>query len=242
MPAPSASPSASRTASHLDCLHACLAMPMACFAPDLASTPDPTHAATRSLFTLIEHDAATRGHAERFIRARFAESYAAQVEQFMPRLFTLRDALGNTVGAFGLRDADSAPLFLERYLDTPVEDAVAAALAAPVARAQIVEVGQFAGLGAGAFRAMIVQLTAWLHRHGFRWVVFTGTASLRNAFGRLGLAPTDIVAADPTRLSEEERLQWGRYYEHAPHVLCGDIAQGFAALERAAARVQEAQA
>jgi hypothetical protein len=81
---------------------------------------------------------------------------------------------------------------------------------------------------------MIMQLTAQLFREGFRWVVFTGIAELRNAFYRLGLDPIDLAIADPTRLDRREQLQWGSYYQRMPRVQFGDVAEGFAALTRAA--------
>jgi hypothetical protein len=172
---------------------------------------------------------------ESFIRERFAATYGAQISAFMPQLFSMRNAQGATLGAFGLRDA-SQPLFLERYLDQPVEREIADALGMPVERSHIVEVGQFAGTGAGTTRAMIMQLTALLHRQGFKWVVFTGTVALRNAFFRLGLNPTDMAAAAPERLGKAERDLWGSYYEHLPRVLFGNIAEGFSALTCNAAR------
>jgi hypothetical protein len=180
---------------------------------------------------LAEQCREDRVAAERFISERFAATYGAQLTTFMPRLFSLRTAQGEMVGAFGLRPA-SQRLFLERYLDHPVEAVLGEALGMSVERQQIVEVGHFAGSGAGASRAMIIQLTARLHREGFRWVLFTGTAGLRNAFYRLGLDTIDIAPADPTRLDRREQLQWGSYYQHMPRVQFGDIAKGFSVLSR----------
>jgi len=58
------------------------------------------------------------------------------------------------------------------------------------------------------------------------------TSALRNAFSRLGLSPIDIQAASIDRLPEDERAAWGQYYEHAPHVLVGNVQDGFEAMRQ----------
>ncbi|MGE5471334.1 MAG: thermostable hemolysin [Bacteroidota bacterium] len=186
-------------------------------------------------FALIEHAGPDRAQAENFISQRFFESFGCHVESFMPRLFSLRDQDGKTCGAFGLRSA-SRKLFLEQYLDTPIEQAVAARVGQAIERQSIVEVGHFSGAFPGAVRAMICLLTERLHREGYTWVTFTGTASLRNAFSRMGLSPLDLQAATADRLPADERAAWGSYYQHAPHVVVGNIREGYEALCDSAAR------
>jgi len=73
-------------------------------------------------------------------------------------------------------------------------------------------------------------LTERLHREGFEWVSFTGTTSLRNAFTRMGLSPIDIKAAEAACLPADEQTAWGRYYDHSPRVLVGNIREGYHAL------------
>jgi hypothetical protein len=191
-------------------------------------------------YELVEHAGPDRILAERFISQRFAESFGSRVEKFMPRLFSLRNAHGEICGAFGLRSANRK-LFLEQYLDQPIEKAIAARIGSAVARQCIVEVGHFSGTFPGAVRAMICLLTERLYCEGFAWVTFTGTASLRNAFGRMGLAPLDIQAAAAERLPADERAAWGSYYEHAPHVLVGNIREGYGALVKHAELAQSRQ-
>jgi hypothetical protein len=181
------------------------------------------------IFELFEHVGADRSSVEAFISQRFAESYGCRIEAFMPRLFSVRSRNGDICGAFGLRSAQRN-LFLEQYLDTPIEKTVAAIAGGRVERQAIVEVGHFSGAFPGAVRAMIVLLTERLHRDGFDWVVFTGTTGLRNAFCRLGLCPIDVQAATIDRLPEEEHAAWGSYYDHAPRVLVGNIQDGYRAM------------
>lgn len=188
-------------------------------------------------FELIENAGPDRAQAEHFISQRFAKSFGSRVESFMPRLFSLHNEKGEICGAFGLRSANRK-LFLEQYLDQPIEMAIGSRIGNPVERQYIVEVGHFSGSFPGAVRAMICLLTERLHREGFNWVTFTGTSSLRNAFSRMGLTPLDIQAAKAERLPAEERAAWGSYYEHAPHVLVGNIQDGYGALIKRTAQTQ----
>jgi hypothetical protein len=188
-----------------------------------------TPANSPPLFQLSESVGTERAIAERFISQRFAESFGSRVEGFMPRLFTLRNQEGEICGAFGLRSANQR-LFLEQYLDVPIEKIITALTGNVVVRRAVIEVGHFAGTFPGAVRTMIELLTERLHREDFSWVAFTGTSSLRNAFCRLGLSPLDIQIAKADRLPVPQRAAWGNYYDHAPRVLVGNIREGYQAI------------
>lgn len=193
------------------------------------TSPVPAKPSGSPPFDLIEHVGADRAAVEAFISQRFADSFGSRIEAFMPRLFSVRSQDGKICGAFGLRSAHRN-LFLEQYLDTPIEKTIAARAGGRVERRTIVEVGHFSGALPGAVRAMIALLTERLHREGFEWVVFTGTTGLRNAFCRLGLCPLDIQAATLDRLPADERAAWGSYYDHAPRVLVGNVQEGYRAM------------
>jgi hypothetical protein len=160
-----------------------------------------------------------RDACERFIGARFEQAHGARIAQFAPYLLGVRDALDRFRAAAGYTPAAGRRLFLEHYLDAPVER-----LLAPygVRREAVVEVGHLAAASAGLGRSLIPLLARHLHRLGYGWVVFTATRELRNAFARLGLAPLELAAADPARLPDGG-ARWGRYYEHDPIVVAGRI-------------------
>lgn len=157
-----------------------------------------------------------------FIRRRFSQAHRARVSHFMPQLFGLQSDDGTLYGAAGCRRADRGVLFLERYLDVPIEQAIFERSGAEVARHQIVEVGNLAAEGLGTARTLIIKLTRLLALQGFRWVTFTGTQELLNSFYRLGLAPQSLGLADPARMGES-LAEWGRYYDSQPQVVFGEI-------------------
>jgi hypothetical protein len=185
-------------------------------------------------FELFEHVGADRALAEQFISQRFCESFGARVEAFMPRLYGMYDRDGKLRGALGLRSARHR-LFVEHYLDQPIERAITRRTARAVDRASIIEVGHLSGTFPGAMRTLIWLLTDHLQREGFEWVAFTGTAGLRNAFRRNGLFPIDMQPATAGKLPPEARAAWGSYYEHSPHVFVGRIQEGVRQMLRSAA-------
>jgi hypothetical protein len=189
-------------------------------------TPSTTSPA---VLELREHAGPARAQAEQFIRERFARCSGAPVDTFMPRLFSLRNREGLICGAFGLRSAMHT-LALEQYLDRPIEVEIAARLGHSVDRHAIVEVGQFCGTYPGVLREAIELLAGRLNDEGFDWVALTATASLRNAFLRMGLSPLDLRPADGARLPASTRTAWGSHDDSVPRVLVGHVGGGHRAL------------
>lgn len=192
-----------------------------------APLPHDGAALPRRLALLPVRTDAQRSAVEAFIRARFAEHYDARVRHFMPCLYGLESDDGRLYGALGTRAADAGALFLERYLERPIEQVLRDRCGVAAARRDIVEVGNLAARGAGAARLLILALSGMLAAQGFRWVVFTATPALRNSFQRLGLALRTLGPADPICMGEEAR-EWGSYYERCPQVMAGEIAHGAA--------------
>ena len=168
---------------------------------------------------------------EAFIRRRFAEQHDARVTRFMPCLLGLHASDGSLHGAVGLRHAQEGPLFLERYLDPPIEEAIGLRFDGAADRSEIVEVGNLAADGQGSARRLIVSLAERLSGRGLRWVAFTGTPALLNSFRRLGLSLHRLGAADPARVGPEI-ADWGRYYDCRPQVMVGRIPEGYRQLAR----------
>jgi hypothetical protein len=161
-----------------------------------------------------------------FVRQRFNEAHGARISSFMSDLFGLHDAQQQLNAVCGARLADRQALFLEQYLAEPVESAIAGLAGRPVAREEIVEVGNLAAVSAGSARLIIVIMTCLLAQRGLQWVAFTGSAGLINSFHRLGLEPLHLCSADPALLGEGSG-DWGHYYEQRPQVFAGNIQLGY---------------
>ena len=163
---------------------------------------------------------------ETFIQQRFRKAHGADIRHFMPELFGMHNGDGELCAVAGVRRAHLESLFLERYLDEPIEPLISAAADRPVERSAIVEVGNLAASDTGSARLSIIAITYLLAMGGLEWVTFTGNIGLVNSFHRLGLKPVTLCAADPERLGDE-RQHWGSYYESKPWVHVGNIRAGF---------------
>jgi hypothetical protein len=148
----------------------------------------------------------------------------------MPTLMSLEDANGRVQAVLGFRTADHNPLYLERYLERPVEQVLSEKLNLPIDRARLVEVGNLAVSEAGGGRWLITALTAYLSAIGSEWALFTIGPILYNAFTRMGLDLIDIAEARLDALPVEERRLWGDYYDQKPRVVAGNVAHGHAVL------------
>jgi hypothetical protein len=166
---------------------------------------------------LIGEVDAQRRDVERFIQVVFRRMYGAKISHFLPYLLGMQQE-GKTIAALGVRPANLGKLFLENYLNRPIENVLAAKLARPIDRKRIIEVGNLASVRGGGARALIVTLTAYLYGAGYEWTVFTATAQVRNNFTKLGIELTYLAAADKECLGEAKK-DWGSYYEQTPQVM-----------------------
>ncbi len=187
---------------------------------------------------LCEHgpDDPLRAEVEAYIRRVYAARFGARVEGFAPMLLALRDASdGRLRGAAGYRFA-TQPLYLERYLDAPVDQLLGEHGPLRPPRAEIAEIGHLCAERPGDGRLLIPAVAAHLHAVGVRWAACTLTEELRRLFLRLGLAPVALGPADPARLQPEELAAWGSYYEHRPVVIAGRLQPAFERLQAGATR------
>lgn len=188
---------------------------------------------TRRPLPTVRHTvvgAPQRAAAEGFIADIFRRHYGAAVSSFAPNLMLLEDA-GRIAAAAGWRCAGEERLFLETYLDEPIEAAVARLAGQPVKREAIVEVGNLAADRAGGSVDVILNLARHLDRLGYEWVAFTATSELIGIFRRLGLPPLALASADPARLGADA-ADWGSYYDSRPIVVAGRIALALEMVKR----------
>ena len=188
---------------------------------------------TRRPLPTVRHTvvgAPQRAAAEGFIADIFRRHYGAAVSSFAPNLMLLEDA-GRIAAAAGWRCAGEERLFLETYLDEPIEAAVARLAGQPVRREAIVEVGNLAADRAGGSVDVILNLARHLDRLGYEWVAFTATSELIGIFRRLGLPPLALASADPARLGADA-ADWGSYYDSRPVVVAGRIALALEMVKR----------
>lgn len=202
----------------------------------------PSFTATNAapFFGVCDESDPGRESVERFIHRVFARRFGARVLRFAPQLVCLRDPdSGEIMAAAGYRRADGGPLFLERYLDLPIELSLAEPGQPTVSREGIVEVGHLASERVGEGRRLIVRLAHHLAAQQTQWVVSTLTEELRHLFVRMGITPLALGRADANALGEQAS-EWGSYYEHQPVVLAGQMQPALRWLQRRQAKGMDA--
>jgi hypothetical protein len=143
----------------------------------------------------------------------------------MPNLLGCIGEDDQPLAVLGYRSAAAGPLFLEQYLDSPIEQMLrsrgdAVGSAARLDRHRIVEVGNFASRDRAATLELLQQLPGFLAREGFDWLVFTGTPQVCALVAGFGAPLLDLGKADPARL-QSDTARWGRYYESVPRIMAG---------------------
>lgn len=171
-----------------------------------------------------------RRRVERFVENAYAEAYGGQIQAHYPTLMSVQDEAGVLYAVVGFRHAAEAPLYLEQYLDGPIETVLGQAIGARIDRAHVVEIGGLASSGQGATVFLFAAMAHHLQKEGLRFAVATATDELRRIFHKAGLGPLQLARADPRRL-DDGGGSWGAYYQTDPVVLAGSIEAATAPLD-----------
>lgn len=164
-------------------------------------------------------EATDRAELEAFIRHHFYQAHKARIQHFMPYLMSLRSPEGKLMAVCGLRSAANETLFLENYLDQPIEARLSARMGYAISRTEIVEVGNFAVSTAGAARCLVHEIIKQLHLTSKQWAVFTIIPLISNAFVKMGIHAEALGEAKIDRLPLAEQATWGRYYQQKPQIM-----------------------
>ena len=170
---------------------------------------------------VIGQQAPNREAVEQSIMRKFETRYGAHLSQFLPNLIRLGDS-GAAGAVVGVNPARNNKLFLEQYLDRPIEQSIAAAFKTPVDRDQVVEIGNLAANVPGLAYSLFAILATALSQAGYRWVTCTATPQVASMLERLHFAAQPLCDADPSKL-ESGSVDWGEYYSLRPRVMAGDV-------------------
>lgn len=170
-------------------------------------------------------DSAARPELESFVQSAFARKHGARIHSFMPILAALRNSAGCITSVAGWRGAAQSRLYLEAYMDDPIETALGKRLGHLVHREEVVEVGNLAGSGCRPARRLVAMLPGLLLARGHRWVVFTATASVRRILVSLNAPLLELAPARAAQVESRSDI-WGRYYDNDPRVMAGFLPDG----------------
>jgi Thermostable hemolysin len=163
-----------------------------------------------------------REEVETFIENVYRAHYGNHPGTHYPELIFCRGSTRKIISACGLRRASSGPLFLEQYLDGPIEGALAQLLRNQPERHSVFEVGGLAAIGSRALLSVIRAVAVYIKDQKAEYAVATATAQLRQLFAQFAIPTAVIGKADPRRVAGGGAA-WGSYYDHAPLLLVGNV-------------------
>ena len=177
-----------------------------------------------------------RKEVEQFTHDIYALRYKADISQFLPHMVAMRHSESKQlVASAGFQtthsDTDNKTLFLEQYLDFPIEKAASAVGRRRFQRSDFVEVGNLAGAITGAGHLITLTLAEYLTKQGYDWIAFTLTRNMVRAFESLKLQPISLVGASEERVSDD-RTTWGSYFNTRPEVMIGDMQSAYQKMKR----------
>jgi hypothetical protein len=166
-----------------------------------------------------KYDSADRNEIERFIIDTLHHTYGADIKRFKPYLMSLRDQDNKLIAVCGLHSAATERLFLESFLDKPIEALLSEHTGTPVKRGDIVEIDNFSVEELGMTRHLVTAINDQLYFTAKQWAVLTATPALRDVFIELGIHPEILADTDINLLSSEDRIAWGNYFEQKPLIM-----------------------
>jgi len=159
----------------------------------------------------------------------FMTNFGARVvpdpDQFIAYMGQDDDGRDEVEACIGISFVEKGPVFVERYLDAPIQDVLSAAAGQEVRREQVLQLGSVASIrnlaGAEIYRAMPLIQTCL----GRSYAVMTMTNRSAALAKRLGLISHPLCEADGTRLGAEELADWGTFYDQRPSVRWGRLSE-----------------
>lgn len=177
------------------------------------------HGARPVVTAISGPDSADRKELESFVRIIYKRAHKAEINHFMPNLLSVRDTNGVLLAVCGLRHAHQEKLFLETYLDAPIEQLLSQLNDTEVSRNAVLEVGNLAVADPVNVRSLLASISLYLHSTQSEWAVFTGISVLRNSLFKLNMSLQLLGEASIERIPQHEHASWGTYYNERPQVL-----------------------
>ena len=185
--------------------------------------------AEKSEFSLHSESSPLRNNLESYIAEKYKQAHKASISKFMPILLEMTKG-GESQAALGLRPGHYRPMFLEQYLDSPIEQQISRLAKQPIDRCSLIEIGNLVVTQRRAGLLLFVILGKLVAEAGYDWLIFTVTGEVERLLRSLGFDPQYLVAADPARVKGGTE-NWGHYYDNNPRVMVISSAKAVSVME-----------
>jgi len=167
---------------------------------------------------------------EQQIQNAYEKSFGARVSHFMPTLISAGIANTSPHLNFGLCCAADQTLFLENYLQAPVEQVLSSTVRSQISRKCIAEIGNLTFDHTENLQQDLMSIASYCQQQGYRYVVCTATRALRLLFLRAGMKPV-LLGQATLNNAPKDGSHWGDYYETAPQIIGGNVLLGLQHLQ-----------
>ena len=177
----------------------------------------------------VEAGDSSRLRVERFIDESYSDHFGAKLKDYLPTLVFGENENQNIHIAFGIMPAVNGALFLENYLDQPIEDMLSNVVGTSIRRESIVEIGNISFENCYDLKSNLNSVATYCANQGFEYVVCTATRVLRIIFRRAGANPIDLAPAQHHQ-APDNGTEWGDYYRFTPRVVAGNLLESLTQL------------
>lgn len=179
-------------------------------------------------YQLMDVTSDRRIDAEAAVKNIFRKAYGADINEFSPMLLCAQqqDQIDTVIG---LRCAQGNQLFLESYLDLPIEEVIYQQCKIEVPRDSLVELGNLVAQRSGSSRQLFITLAFALEAAEVQWACFTATGQVKQLLRKLRLNPIELCKAQQRAVIGGDS-SWGGYYDQSPTVCFGNVYQAVSQL------------
>jgi hypothetical protein len=167
-------------------------------------------------FVVVLEKDRMRSSVEDAIRAVYRDRYGARLACFPEVLVAEITPWGTIECAAGLRFGCHR-LFLEYYLDIPVELALERRFGRRIDRRRAVEVCHLVASAPKSSLPFVHRIVEYVESEDAEWAVFTATKPLRALLRKERLKMVELAPAQRVRVPNP--ADWGTYFEHDPRVM-----------------------
>lgn len=160
---------------------------------------------------------------KQFIKDKFKNQYNADISITYPYIASIKDYTGILCAA-GFRFAKNEKLFLEQYLDCPIENKIG------VERSKIVEIGNLAVDDFTKLFQFLSEISVFLIDNEVDIVCITATEKLSRILQRRDIKGHILTDAKQDSLQTSDE-NWGAYYATKPKVYTFSLKENIKKLE-----------